>query len=136
MVVALTSAVVCATPTFASRGGGGGGSKGNSTSYSGTFSLVLLNSADGLPHYGQQMTFNVSSNAPYPFVQIDCYQNGAWIYDQTVGYFAGWIGFKYFTLQSSAWTGGGASCNAVLFTQNSDGSHRQDLSSTSFQVYP
>ena len=80
VLMALAFATVSATPTFAAKGGGKG-----ANSFTGSFSLVLLNSTDGLPHYGQDVTFNVSSTAPYPSVTLTCYQNGVWVTNQTAG---------------------------------------------------
>ena len=48
LVMVLAVAALSATPTFAAKGGGGGGGKGSATTYTGSFSLVLLNSTDGL----------------------------------------------------------------------------------------
>jgi len=45
-----------------------GGSTGTSS-----LSLVLLRSTDGSPHYGQVVTFNVSTTATsYPSVDLEC----------------------------------------------------------------
>ena len=118
-----------------SKPSGGGGHHSSGTSYTGSFSLVLLNSTDGTPHWGQQVTFNVTSNAPYYFVELDCSQNGTVVYQQSEGFYPGWPWSKTYTLQSGAWTGGGASCNAQLYSANSDGTNRQTLATTSFQVY-
>src|SRR5262245_24919993 len=56
----------------------GSGSGGTTTGGGGgTISLVLLNSTDGLPHFGQYVTFNVSTSATaYPYVTLTCYVNG------------------------------------------------------------
>src|SRR5260370_17075421 len=46
------------------------------TSSTTTFSLVLVNSTDGLPHYGQNITFTVSTTATtYPTVNVTSEQN-------------------------------------------------------------
>jgi hypothetical protein len=118
-----------------SGGGGGGGGKHTTTTYTGSFSLVLLNSTDGLPHWGQQVTFNVTSNAPYYFVELDCSQNGTVVYQQSAGFYPGYAFSQTYTLKSAAWTGGAASCSAQLYSSNSDGSNKQVLSTMSFQVY-
>src|SRR5260370_38212053 len=73
-----------------------------------SLTLVLVNSTDGLPHYGQQVTFNVSTNAPtQPNVSVDCYQNGALVYGAVAGFYAGypWPWTHGFTLSSPSWTG-------------------------------
>jgi hypothetical protein len=112
-----------------------GGKHSSGSSYTGSFSLVLLNSTDGLPHYGQQVTFKVTSNAPYYFVELDCSQNGTVVYQQTAGFYPGYAFSQVYTLQSAAWTGGAAACNAQLYSSNSDGTNKQVLSTMSFQVY-
>ena len=114
--------------------GGGGGHHSSSTTYSGSFSLVLLNSTDGSAHWGQQVTFNVTSNAPYYFVELDCSQSGTVVYQQVNGFYPGWPWSKTYTLQSAAWTGGAASCNAQLYSANSDGTNRQTLANLSVPV--
>jgi len=83
-----------------------------------SLTLVLVNSTDGLAHYGQQVTFNVSTNATtQPNVSVDCYQNGALVYGAVAGFYAGypWPWTQVFTLSSPSWTGGAASCTAALY---------------------
>jgi hypothetical protein len=138
---ALAAAVVAVAGTWTTvdaartSSGGGGGKHSSSTAYTGSFSLVLLNSSDGLPHWGQQVTFNATSNAPYYFVELDCSQNGTVVYRQSAGFYPGYPWSQVYTLQSAAWTGGGAACVATLYSSNSDGSNRQNMSTMSFQVY-
>jgi len=111
--------------------GAGSALAGRST-YTGSFSLVLLNSTDGVPHYGQNVTFNVTSTASYPSVKLTCYQNGDWVTNQTVGFYPGWAWSQDFPLSSWKWPGGAADCDAVLFYQTRKGS--QTLASMSFHV--
>jgi hypothetical protein len=118
-----------APAALAARGGGGPG-----TSSTGSLSLVLMNSSDGLPHYGQQVTFNVSTTATTrPYVSLDCTQNGTLVYSNQVGYYPGYPWVQYFTLASSYWTGGAASCTATL--QYWNGKRWSSLTSISFPVY-
>src|SRR5438552_3635938 len=79
--LALTMSALTVGSAFAAKGGSGGtgGGGGASNTNTGSFSLVLLNSTDGLPHYGQNVTFSVSSTAAYPSVALTCYQNGVWV---------------------------------------------------------
>ena len=89
---------------------------GSSTS---TLSLVLLNSTDGSPHYGQVITFNVSTTATsYPTVDLKCYQNGAMVLSWSAGFFPSYLWTKNLTLSSPSWTGGAASCTATLMYSN------------------
>jgi hypothetical protein len=122
-VVVLMGAMVVSTVSgaaFAAKGGGGKGHRG--AGGSGTFSLVLLNSTDGTPHWGQDVTFSVSSTATYSFVDLDCYQSGALVFHQGVGFYAGYPFSQIFTLKNWMWTAGAADCNATLYATNADGS--------------
>jgi hypothetical protein len=114
------------SPAFA--GGKGGGSKTGGSGSS--LSLVLLNSTDGLPHWGQQVTFNVSSQTKYPTVNLKCYQSGALVYSASAGFYASypWPWAQDMTLQSGAWTGGDADCTATL-------SGNTVLATLNFHVY-
>lgn len=134
--IALVAAFVIAlalVPTgLAGKGGGG---KPGGAAPTGSFSLVLVNSSDGVPHWGQQVTFNVTSSATYTFVDLDCYQAGTRVYHSGVGFYAGWPWSKNFTLSSGAWSGGAADCNARLYSSKADGSNQRTLATMSFHVY-
>jgi hypothetical protein len=91
------------------RGGGGSAS---------SLTLVLLNSTDGIPHWGQKVTFNVSTTATTkPLVKLQCFQGGVRVYTSSAGFYPGypWPWAQTFTLASGAWTGGAASCTASLY---------------------
>jgi hypothetical protein len=132
LALALVPAALAGKP-----GGGGGGSTGGGSG--GTISLVLLSSTDGLAHFGQQVTFNVSTTATqHPEVTLDCYVGGALVYQMTNAMFAGSLN-EIFTLgPTPSWSGGAADCTAWL--QNWDGYSKHgsisNLASTSFHVYP
>jgi len=52
-------------------------SKHGGTTSTSSLNLVLLNSTDGSAHWGQSVTFTVSTTASSePYVSLDCYQNG------------------------------------------------------------
>src|SRR5205823_10845864 len=54
-----------------------------------TLILVLLNSTDGQPHYGQKITFTASTTATTePHVSLACSQNGSVVYQTETGYYA------------------------------------------------
>ena len=83
-----------------------------------SIAIVLVNSTDGLPHYSQQVTFNVSTTATtQPNVSVDCYQNGVLVYGAVAGFYASypWPWTQIFTLSSPSWTGGAADCTAALY---------------------
>jgi hypothetical protein len=114
-----------------SKPGGGGGGSGSSS-----LTLVLLNSSDGLPHYGQQVTFTVSTTVTSrPYVRLDCYQGGAYVYSQWAGFYAdfAWPWLQTYPLSNSMWTGGAADCTATLYYNN--GRAWTNILSQSFHVY-
>jgi hypothetical protein len=107
-------------------GGGSGGSGGG-----GTITVVLVNSTDGQAHWGQTVTFDVSTTATdQPWVNLNCYQNGVLVAQGWEGFFAGSLDDQMFGLYSPQWTGGEADCTANLTTPQ-----WAVLASTSFHVY-
>ena len=134
VVIAVTSVLGFNTLTtnavpVASHHSSHGGSTGTSS-----LSLVLLNPTDGSPHYGQVVTFNVSTTATsYPSVDLKCYQNGAMVMAWTAGFYPGYLWTKNVTLSSPSWTGGAANCTATLIYSNSK--TVITLATLSFQVY-
>ncbi len=109
-------------------------SSGTNTS---SLTLVLLNSTDGSPHYGQQITFKVSTTATTePQVNLVCSQNGVVVYRAQTGYYAGypWPWTQTMTLFSYAWTSGGASCTATLYYFS--GRKTVTLTTLNFAVLP
>ena len=141
MTTAITSLAFAALIAFApsafaarpSGGGstGGGGHKGGSTGGSGTISLVLVNSTDGQAHYGQTVSFNISTTATtQPWVHLQCYQAGAMVAEGWDGYFDGSLSGRNFGLYSPSWSSGAADCTGSLTTPD-----HTVLASTSFHVY-
>ena len=128
-----------ASPAFAGKpaagSGGKGGGKTGGTSYTGTFQLVLTDSTDGVGHYGQNYTFNVQTSAPYPFVKDECYQGGTLVYQQTNGYYPGWLWDHNYNWSSNAWTGGAADCTATLYYTDSSFNNPKTMATMSFHVY-
>lgn len=123
--------VVIAGPAIARNNGNGG----HKTSTSG-FRLVLLNSTDGLPHWGQKVTFKVSTTATtQPFVSLRCYKSGALVYSAQAGFYASypWPSAQKMVLKSNAWKSGGADCTGTLFYAS--GSKTITLATMSFRVY-
>jgi hypothetical protein len=130
VLVVTVAAALTAGAAFAK--GPGGGRTGSSS-----LSLVLLNSTDGVPHYGQQVTFNVSTTATdQPFVRLNCYQGATEVYWASAGFYDGypWPWTRNFTLSSSYWTGGAASCIAELYYTPDGGKRFRTLASLSFEV--
>jgi hypothetical protein len=137
LIATLVVGLVAGT-AFAAKGGGAptsGGKHGGGGS-SGSFSLILLDSTDGVAHLGQRVTFDVSTSASTPYVGVRCYQDSTWVYDAYVGFFAGYLFDPWLTMNSGYWVAGDpASCNARLFTYDSRG--RENVMATStFAVAP
>jgi hypothetical protein len=124
--------VIIAGPAIARNNGNGG----NKTNTSSSFRLVLLNSTDGLPHWGQKVTFKVSTTATsQPFVSLRCYKSGVLVYSAQAGYYPSypWPSAKTMVLKSNAWKGGGADCTATLFYAS--GNRVITLATKDFHVY-
>jgi hypothetical protein len=124
----LALCLVLAPGALAAKGAGAGKPPRSGT---GTISLVLLNSTDGLAHYGQTVTFNVATPAtPQPWVNLQCFQNGVLVAQGWNGYFDGSLTGRNFGLAAPSWSGGAADCTAYLTTPD-----WTRLASTSFHVY-
>lgn len=103
-----------------------------------TIELVLVDSTDGLPHYGQLVTFDVATTVTtMPWVHLQCYQNGALVGERWQGFFPNALGSEDFVLGGSpAWQSGAAECTAWLEQYVPKGNHHwQQLTSTTFHVY-
>ena len=106
-----------ATPVAAQGKGGHKDPAGGSSS-----SLTLVTSTDingnGLPDWGDTVTFKVSTTeTTEPHVDLTCSQQGVVVYFATTGYFDGylWPWTQFMTLSSTAWQGGAADCTAELY---------------------
>ena len=118
VALAALSLLVPASIAVAGKPSGGGG-KGGGKPPAGThtISLVLLESTDGLPHYGQRIEFSVSTTATtQPWVVLECYQGRTLVAQGRAAYFDGAISGRDFELASPKWTGGEADCTAKLTT--------------------
>jgi hypothetical protein len=131
----ITALVLALVPVALAGKGGGHHGSGGTTGGTGTISLVLLNSTDGVAHFGQNVTFNVSTTATsYPWVTLKCYQGGALVAQASNGIFATSLN-QIFTLGPTAlWTSGAASCTATLENWDSYPKSIATLASTSFDV--
>jgi hypothetical protein len=124
-------AALCLAAAPAALAGKGGRPK-PSGGGTGTISLALLNSNDGVAHWGQKVTFNVSTTATSePWVGLKCYQGGALVSEGWEGFFPGSLDDQVFGLYSGKWSGGAAECTATLTTPQ-----WAPIASTSFHVYP
>jgi hypothetical protein len=122
------AALTLAPVALADKGGGGnhGSGGGGNTTSGGTISLVMVSDAngDGLPNFGDRVTFAVSTTATtQPWVTAYCYQGGSLVYQQSNGIFPGSLN-EIFTLgPTPAWQGGAADCTAYLQDWDSYAKH-------------
>ncbi len=107
-----------------------------------SLSLVVLSSETALaaaattpePSHGGDVTFKVSTTqSERPFVNVRCYQDDAFVYDGWHGFFDGYYTEPVFTLASSNWTSGAATCTARLVDWGKSGRDRT-LATMSFNV--
>jgi hypothetical protein len=104
-----------------------------------TIDLVTLDSADGVAYVGQNVTFDVHTTATaYPWVTLNCSQNGAQVYHSSLAMYLGTVYSRTFTLASNSWTSGAADCTATLenWDDVSKNGKIYPLASTSFAVAP
>jgi hypothetical protein len=139
-LVALVVALAAVPVAFAAKGGGGGnGGKPSSGSSSLSIQEPLVYDAngDGVPNWGDTLTFNISQTATTePYVDLTCSQNGVVVYGATAGFFASypWPWTVNMKLGSQMWTGGNAACTAVLYMFYGGGK-KQTLAKLSFTGY-
>ena len=136
LTAAIAALVLLLVPVaFAAKGTGGKGRPGGGggTTGGGTLTLVRLTpTADGLTHWSNWITWNVSTTATTePYVSTVCKRGGTVIMNASAGYFASypWPSAQSFSLQSQVWTGGDADCVGTLYSAT------QTLATTSFHVY-
>jgi len=130
-VLAGSLAAVLALSGTALAGNSGGGTSKTSSS---TISLASqAGGATAIPAYGSSVAFTISTDqTSNPFVNLQCFQNGALVAQGWAGYFSGALGGESFGLYSPQWTGGAADCTATL-DMNTNGRWKV-LASTSFHV--
>ena len=124
--IALVAAFLVAALILVPAGlaGKGTGKTGGATGGGSSLGLVMVTDVhgDGLPNYGDSVTFSVSTSASWPSVELDCYQNGVGVSRQIVGFYPSWMWSRTFVLSSYYWTGGAADCIATLYYPNKNGS--------------
>ena len=82
-----------------------------------TLELVNLTSPDSPPSWGDQITFDVSTDeTDSPVVGVQCYQADQLVYSASAGFYPSypWQYAQVMTMRSNAWTGGAADCVANL----------------------
>jgi hypothetical protein len=127
VIAAFVLAFALIPTAFAGKPGGGGRT-------SGTIKLRLLN-GDTLPRFGHQVTFDITASWSQPYVNLNCYQSGAWVSGEWGGFYSGSAYDQLFTLgPSNSWTSGDADCKADLVEWTAKGTLAV-RASTSFHVY-
>jgi hypothetical protein len=114
----LTGAALVASLALVPAALAGKGKPPTGGSGTGTISMVMVHdiNGNGLPNWGDTITFAVSTTATaYPYVTVNCYQGGTLIYTQSSAMFAGSLNEMFIMGESTAWgQGGAASCTAYL----------------------
>jgi hypothetical protein len=136
LVFGLVGGLVAWSAFAAPHNGGGGGGK---VSYTGSFVgtnpvMVTDNNSDGMPNYGDTITFKVTSTAGYPMVRLLCTSGGVTVDDQNVGFYPGWVWSQNYQL--SHWyywpSDSAADCTANLYYQGAKGN--VNLATMTFHV--
>ena len=133
-LISLLVVGLMASTAFAAKPASNGGHKGGATGGgSGTISLVTPPVVDvngnGVANWHDVVRFKVSTSSTSPYVNLYCYQNGAFVAGGSEGYFPGALDDGNFGLYGGSWIPGAADCTAKLV----DGSGSV-LGSTSFHV--
>jgi hypothetical protein len=121
-VIALLVVGLAAGTALAAKGGG----KPAPNPSSGTLTLRMVTDQnhDGLPNWGDSITWSVSTTATTkPYVALTCRQGTTTVYSASAGYFAGylWPDSKIMVLMSPVWSGGAADCTGTLFMTTTKG---------------
>jgi hypothetical protein len=119
--IGLLLVLVLVPVALAAKGGHNPSGGSGSSSLSLATPLVYDANGDGLPNWGDQVTFKVSTTATSrPFVALNCFQGGVRVYGFSAGIFPTYAWTQTYTLKSSMWTGGSANCTATgyYFTSN------------------
>jgi len=93
--------------TVSAMSGAGKGKKDPTTS---SLTLVMVSdiNSDGLPNWGDSVTFDISTTETWNQVNVTCYQNGVGVFGAVLP----WT--PVVTLSSTAWQSGEADCTAEL----------------------
>jgi len=120
-----------APAAVAGKGGGGHGGGGTTGGGTGSLSMVLVTpTADGLAHWGNVVTFKLSTTIAQPWVHLVCKQSGVTVAEGWNGYFVGSLTGTTFGLYSPQWQNGAADCTGYLTDPTFVA-----VASTSFHVY-
>ncbi|HEY3412773.1 MAG TPA: hypothetical protein VGM51_06915 [Armatimonadota bacterium] len=131
-VIASLLVVLVAGTAYAGKGG-----KGSTTGSTGGLTVVMVTdqNGNGAPNWADWVTFTFTATATNPQVNLQCSQGGTLVYSSShLMYWPNfWDDNGVFWLESGAWSGGAASCTAVLKGTSSRGT-LLTLGSLSFSV--
>jgi hypothetical protein len=119
-LIAMLVVGLMAGTAFAGKGGGKP-SGGSSTGIG--WSMVVDDNGNGVPNWGEQITFRVQTSNPRPVASLTCSQGGSVVYgDSRALYWPNAFDDPgVFTLRSIAWDGGAASCHTTIKGTSSNG---------------
>jgi hypothetical protein len=108
-LIALLVVGLAAGTAFAAKGGG-------STASSPKVVMVEDTSGNGSPNWAEKVTFTFSTTNPYPVISLTCSQGGKVVFGDSRPMYSPniWDDPGIFTLSSASWTGGAATCTALL----------------------
>ncbi len=114
IVAILITGLVAGTALAGKPAGGSGGATKGGTS----ISVVMVSDANGngAPNWAEQVTFSFTTTNQYPVASVRCSQNGNVVYGDSRPMYTPntWNDPGIFTLSSTAWSGGAASCLVEL----------------------
>jgi hypothetical protein len=136
LIASLVALSVVAPGALAGKGGNGhgnGGANAGDRPDTVTWSMVTDHNGDRSPSWNDVITFDVSTDdTDRPWVLLNCYQDDTWVSTMSHGFFPTYLWPNY-TLASTAWTGGAATCVATLYMVTASGDAR-NLASSTFDV--
>jgi hypothetical protein len=137
MMFLVLGTLLLVVPTAFAAKGGNGGARSNKDPVAGGFELRLVTDRNGdrLPNWNDEITFDVTTDAVWPMVNVTCYQGETLVKNQNVGFYLAWpASNRTFTLSDwYTWSGGGADCTARLYAQTTKG--EVTLDTLGFRVY-
>lgn len=88
--------------------------------------VMVSDDGNGVPNWGERISFQVNTTQSWNQVSLVCYQNGDVVYG------AVWPVTSILTLSSQVWQGGTASCSAVVLAF--DGADSKAIGAMNFTV--
>jgi hypothetical protein len=133
LIAGLVALSVVAPGALAGKGGKGNGGASSVGANTVEAAMVVDQNGDRSADWGDIVTFKVfAPDTDKPWVLLDCYQDGNWVSTMSHGFFPTYLWPNY-TLSSTAWTGGAATCVATLYIVTPKGDTR-NLASSTFDV--